>query len=184
MSDTAEMPLRYHLEKTSSVAEGIARVRKAGLMLNDEETSQVMDLVNPDHTRSETIQDVWLAVDDVSGKDIGMAMVSDPTEDSFNLPVLNLFVQDYHQGLGIGKALLAEALKPHERLAGYYTMDSVRLYKDHNIVPAFMVQTEKTKQLLATNGEEEAQRLCIEATLQARVEHDKIFMRASRTPAP
>lgn len=179
---------RYRLEKAPTADEGIQRVWKAGLLLNDEETSAVLVLVSPYHRgEDQSVLDVWLAQDTHTGNDVGMAMVSLPCKDSGNRPVLNLYVNDDHQRQGLGKALLTAAQTHYgdQPLAGYYTLDACRLYQQAGLFPAEIYRSQTTLSLLEQGNLQGAAAVHVDQVLRERQAYEEEMVRyQQRRPRP
>lgn len=181
-------PLRYHIEKASFVQQGIERVWAAGLLLNDEETSAVLVLVSPYHRgEDKSVLDVWLAQDTHTGNDVGMAMVSLPCKDSDNRPVINLYVDADHQRQGIGQALLTVAQTQYgdQPLAGYYTLDSCRLYRQAGLFPAEIQRSEVILSLLEQGNIHDAAAVHVDQVTRERQAYEEEMVRhRQRRPRP
>jgi GNAT superfamily N-acetyltransferase len=162
------MHQEYRLEKSVDVASGVERIWKAGLYLNDEERSRVMYLVDPYYDRRQEVREVWMAVEKSTGRDVGMVMVSDPADDSGALPVINLYVHHDHLNRGIGSALLDELLSHHavDQVAGYYTSESVRLYRQRDVIPALFYNTDEILAFRAAGN--------LSAARSATIGHDRL----------
>ena len=180
--------LRYHLEKASSVQQGTERVWAAGLLLNDEETSAVLVLVSPDYRGDDdSVLDVWLVKDTQMGNDVGMAMVSTACKDSAGRPVVNLYVDADHQRQGIGKALLTAAQTHYgdQPLAGYYTLDSCRLYQQAGLFPAEIKRSEVTLSLLKQGNIHDAAAVHVDQVIRERQAYEEERVRHQRrSPRP
>ncbi len=166
----------YRLEKASNAEEGIRRVCKAGLFLNDEETSAVLVLVSPDHRgEDKSVLDVWLVQEIHTGNDVGMAMVSLPCKDSGNRPVINLYVSADHQRLGLGKALLTAAQTHYgdQPLAGYYTLDACRIYKHAGLFPAEIHRSEITIPFLDQGNLHDAAAVHVDQVIRERKAYEE-----------
>lgn len=172
----AGLPSRYEVRKVD-VEEGLAKIHRAGLFIDDEETSRVLYLLYAHHEDGPAkVQHVWLAHDNERGADVGMAMLSSPADDSDGLPVLNTYVDPSHQGQGVGKALLEAmvGLVPASQVAAYYTHDAVRLYQAFGFrVAEFHYGFNGVKEALVAKDVERAERLHIEAKLKGRLERDE-----------
>lgn len=72
-------------------------------------------------------------------------MVSTPADDSGPRLVLNLLVAADHQAL----LVVAKDHYADQQLAGYYTLDSVRLYLHAKLFPAQIQRNDVTEGLLA-----------------------------------
>lgn len=128
------LPPGYSLETCRDLARALDRIWKAGLMQNDEETSRVMALAdpycNPDRTG---ITRAWMVIEDATGKDVGMCLLSPPSPDTCGRAELNVFVSDRHRGCGLGECLLLLALAEDPHAVGFYSLDSVKLYAKHQV---------------------------------------------------
>lgn len=164
----------YRLVLPSTVEEGLQRVWAAGLCLNDEETSRVLHLARPERSTPSPVQAVWL-VCDTTGRDVAMAMVSDPADDSGEFPVLNLYVLPDHQGLGLGRALIQTVLHRYQdqQLAAYYTRDSVRLYREAGLIPAEVHYSEDAGERLESGDLRGARNAHVAQVLAEREEQDR-----------
>lgn len=132
------MPDDIRIERCARIELARQRIWNAGLLVNDEATSHIMDMVRPgsNHDEGPAIAAVWLAVDKATGKDVGTAVVSaNPWIDGPS-PVLNLYVDADHQGRGIGSALVQQVLAAFPHIHANYTADSVHIYQKAGLPPA------------------------------------------------
>lgn len=174
------MPSSYHIAPCSSVAKACARIGTAELFDSDENRSRVLWLLE----EPSDIRQVWFATLETK-QDVGVAVVSRPTNTSRGLPVLNVFVDAEHRHRGIGKALVTAVLEHHQAsdLAAYYTADAVRLYRAHGFPPAEIhFLSEEIDQAYGAGELEKAAELFVEQVAKVREEMDSFEdMRPRRT---
>ena len=175
---THPIPSGYHIEKSSSVAEGLRRVWAAGLCVSDEATSHVQPLADPRHNpTAQGVSDVWLAVHTETGADVGMGLIADPNDQSRSRPIFHMYV--HHQNLGLGTALLRTALAENANMCGHHTLDAVRLYHDHNVPPACVVMSDEMHQIERVQGWEAVQVAYTQAVLAERLKYDEFINSAT-----
>ena len=137
-------------------------------MISDEQTSRVMLLVDPYRESRHQIHHVWIVNDRETGKDVAMAMVSDPAEESQGLPVFNSFVADEYRRQGLGTALVEVVSRVFDpkQLAAYYTLDSVRIYQSYGFdLAEFNLGLPGVRQALLRGDRKEACRLHVDGQL-------------------
>ena len=176
-----DFPIR--VETCADIDQALERVSRAGLCDDDETRSQVQLLLTHDRAM---VRQVWLVTDPATGKDVGMAMLSDPTGSSQGLPVLNLFVDLDHREHGVGRALVEAVLKEHDAhaVAAYYTTNAVRLYRHAGFPPAEIHFTPEISALWDAGRVHEAGQRFIEHVLKEREEFDRLEAEYRARPRP
>lgn len=175
--------MNVSIARSPDVFQALARVYRAGLFDWDETTSQVQILLD---SESNKVRQVWLATDLTSGRDVGMAMLSDPTPDSQGLQVLNLFVDDNHRGQGLGQSLIGAVLEEHSAstVAAYYTTNAVRLYQRAGFPPAKVHFNAAIAQLWEQGQQDAARKLFVETVLAERADFDRLEAEYQARPRP
>lgn len=177
--------MSHHIIEPTAVTDGLRRIWNASLMVDEETTSRVMLMADPERGQGrhgvwddgDVVLATWVAVDPSTHADVGMAMVSSPTSGSEGRPVLNVYVRHDHQQQGLGRRLVETAKAAFPDVCGYYTLDSVRLYAALGVPPAELVWTEAVETAWHRGDRDGARALHIQAVLDEREQYDRQMAR-------